>query len=315
MNHKFSSYATAMLAITYSCNCNCAHCSAGLYQKKEKVLLSSNEIYSTISQLNEAGINTVYFFGGEPLLDSNLLEYIKYAKRLNMASRFDTNGMLLDETTIKKLKTSGLSIIGVSLDSPLAEKNDNSRGIKGLFRKNIENILFCQKYSLPVYITTIVTKQNLYNGELLLMTKLAEALGVKLRLLSSIQCGLWQDKNDIRLEPIDILNLKKYLKKDKIYWERPDQDFPESDFICSTLDRSNIYISAYGDVQPCCFIPVTFGNLRTESLAVILDRMINSKLYDGSDNVDCPVNSAAFRQKAELDKMSDEYPKKYKDIS
>jgi MoaA/NifB/PqqE/SkfB family radical SAM enzyme len=207
--------------------------------------------------------------------------------------------MLLDQATIKKLKTSGLSIIGVSLDSPLAEKHDDSRGVRGLFRKNIENIIICHKYALPVYITTIATKKNLYDGELFLMTKLAESFKIKLRILSSIQCGLWHDKEDIKLDPIDILNLKKYLKKDKVYWERADQDFPESSFVCSALDKSYIYISAYGD----------------EKLDVILDRMINSKLYEGLDHFDCPVNSAAFRQKAELDKSTDEYPKKYRIIS
>ncbi len=311
MNYKFSFYTCAMLAITYSCNCRCVHCSAGLYQKKQDILLSSNEIYLIINQLNEVGINTVYFFGGEPLLDSNLFEYIEYAKKLNMTSRFDTNGMLLNEKTIKKLKESGLSIIGVSLDSPIEENHDKSRGSQGLFRKNIENIINCKKHNLPVYITTIVTKENLYNKELFLMAKLAEMLGVKLRLLSSIQCGLWQDKDEIKLDFEDIINLKKYLKKDKVYWERPDQDFPESSFVCSSLDRSNIYISAYGDVQPCCFIPIAFGNLRNEKLNTILDKMFNSKLYENLNYFDCPVNSVDFRQKTGLDKETKEYPRKY----
>jgi len=307
MNGIIKPNTRAMFALTYNCTCNCAHCSAALYENTHNELLDKREVYSIITQLAENAITTVYFFGGEPLLDAELENYIACAKKLKMATCLDTNGSLLDLKKIKELKIAGLKEIGISLDSPLPEVHDFSRGIEGLFKKNIENILYCQKISLPVYITVIVTKQNLYDGELFLMTKLAERLNVQLRLLSSIQCGRWGDNEQIKLNAADLLCLKKYLKKDKVYWERPDLDYCDCSFKCTSLGKANFYISAYGDVQPCCFIPLSYGNLRQEKLEQILERMWGSEMYGKSDYSDCPVNSDYFRKSYKLDQVNN-YP-------
>lgn len=310
MKYQIVPDSQAMIALTYECTCNCPHCSAALYGNPNSKILSSTEIYDIIDQLKELGLKTVYFFGGEPLLDKRIFEYVHYVKKTGMESRLDTNGTLLNLKIIEALKAAGLNSLGVSLDSPLEDIHDQARGVDGLFRKNLKSIIFCKKKQLQIYISTIATKENVNNGELFLMTKLADKMDVPLRILSAIQCGRWKDNEQIKLSRQDIELLKKYLKKDKVYWERTDQDHYDCSFQCSSLGRSNIYISAYGEVQPCCFIPLSFGNLRQEKLASILEKMWDSKLYSNNEYLDCPVNSALFRSPYKLDLVS-EYPYKF----
>jgi MoaA/NifB/PqqE/SkfB family radical SAM enzyme len=58
------------------------------------------------------------------------------------------------------------------------------------------------------------------------------------------------------------------------------------------------YISPYGDVMPCCFIPLTFGNIRDEPLKMILERMWGHSMFCESwVNKECPMLSKEFRAK------------------
>ena len=57
------------------------------------------------------------FLGGDPLLRSNLLELVGHATGLGLRTSVDTNGYLLDEATVLKLKDAGIGNINVSIDS------------------------------------------------------------------------------------------------------------------------------------------------------------------------------------------------------
>ena len=58
------------------------------------------------------------------------------------------------------------------------------------------------------------------------------------------------------------------------------------------------YVSAYGDVQPCCFFPVSFGSIKDRKLADILDGMWKSPLLsEKPETAGCPVNDRDYREK------------------
>ena len=61
--------------------------------------------------------------------------------------------------------------------------------------------------------------------------------------------------------------------------------------------KAYLYISPYGEVQPCCFIPLSFGNIRDEPVSAILDRMWNHPMYKHKClRTECPMLNAAFRR-------------------
>ena len=56
---------------------------------------------------------------------------------------------------------------------------------------------------------------------------------------------------------------------------------------CSAIERNLIYISPYGDIQPCPAIPISFGNVRNESMAGIIKSMDNFNFFKNMDHVIC----------------------------
>lgn len=75
---------------------------------------------------------------------------------------------------------------------------------------------------------------------------------------------------------------------------------------------SRVYdTTAYGDIQPCCYIPISFGNVRKEPLKVIVDRIWRSSYFKQGKLhcLDCPTNDDKFRSKIlKLMEGRQEYP-------
>jgi len=75
-------------------------------------------------------------------------------------------------------------------------------------------------------------------------------------------------------------------------------DGPRERFFCHAVKKMQFYISAYGDVQPCCFMPLGFGNIREEPLGRIVRRMWKTPLFRRRSNFpDCPLNDKEFRRR------------------
>jgi MoaA/NifB/PqqE/SkfB family radical SAM enzyme len=239
-----------------------------------------------------------------------LSNYIRHAKINGFLVKLDTNGLLLDETKVKELKKSGIDRIGVSIDSPYETVHDKLRGVNGIFNKAMEGIKYCRKYGIYCYISVYATKENLKNGELLRVINLAKSLGAKTRILSTICSGKWIDRNDLTLSTEDISLLKSFLENKIVYWEIEDLDEKVNSFFCVALKKELFYVSAYGDVQPCCYLPVSFGNIREEPLEKIVKRMWSSDLIlDHKIYYDCPANNLDIAKRySNLIRPKGQYP-------
>jgi MoaA/NifB/PqqE/SkfB family radical SAM enzyme len=97
--------------------------------------------------------------------------------------------------------------------------------------------------------------------------------------------------------PEDIALLRGLLQ-DGVWWESDPLVRGSMPFICGAALRKLFYITAYGDVQPCCYLPLRCGNVREEPLEDIIRRTWRSGLRDGlSQSADCPLNHAEFRSR------------------
>ena len=299
-----------MIALTYQCQCKCIHCGSASYKQDKKNELASNEIFWLIDQTKRLGAKGIYFFGGEPLIIPELSNYIRYAKQNGLLVKLDTNGLLLNEEIVRNLKACGIDLIGVSIDSPEETVHDKLRGINGIFQKAINGIKHCRNYGINCFISTYATKENLKNGDLEKTINLAKNLGVKTRILSSICCGKWINRDDLILSVEEIELLKCLLEKGTVYWEIEESDKKNMSFSCATFEENFFYVSAYGDVQPCCYLPVTFGNIRKEPLENIVRKMWNSKKFIFHEKFkDCPVNNRYFRERCNsLIELKGDYP-------
>ena len=101
-------------------------------------VLTTEEIKSAFKQIAEsmdASKILINVTGGEPLVRQDLCEVMEYAsKELGFHWGMTTNGILLNEKNIEKLKNANMESISVSIDG-LQETHDEFRGVPGSYEK------------------------------------------------------------------------------------------------------------------------------------------------------------------------------------
>lgn len=145
------------LEITSACNLNCKYC-----HNKDAISnndLSFDEIIKIINLLYKKNkINKLLLTGGEPMLNVNVYNIIKYAKKHNIKVDMVTNGTLLNQRNIIELSKAGLNRIRISIDN--IDIDEDSRGYieKNKLISLINYIL--SNTDIEVCIHTVVTPEN-----------------------------------------------------------------------------------------------------------------------------------------------------------
>jgi MoaA/NifB/PqqE/SkfB family radical SAM enzyme len=287
-----------MFGITYECQCNCRHCCTGTYKKEKHRELTNEEVKDVLDQA--AMPLVVNYFGGEPTLRPDLMDLIEYAAERSIFVFVDTNGIRVTKDFAQQLKDSGLELLYVSIDSPYGAVHDEYRGFEGCFERAIQAVKNAIEVGLKCVMSTYITKENLANGDFERVIQMARDVGATgVRYLLPTPAGRWLDNVDVRLSR----------EEERKVREKVIPDFP---FVCRDFyfqnqfssqcrgiaDKEYIYISPYGDVQPCCFMPLGFGNVRDEPFKDILDRMWSHPMYsEKSVFRECPMLSDDFRSK------------------
>ena len=290
--------ATIMISVTNRCQCACARCAVRGGERTPAPELTGEEIKKLIAEAARLGAREASFFGGEPLLREELPDLVRFTRGLGLRATLTTNGLLLDGTAAAKLAEAGLSRAGISLDDPSPEVHDRARGIPGLWEKAAAAAQHLIKLGVPVDISFCATRERLRDGRAAEMAKMASGLGARLRILSPMRAGRWDSKADEVLTAEDRKILRALLKPGKAHWVIGPVDSPDAAFVCSSFERWKVDVTAQGDVVACAYFPAPFGNIRKESLRVIVKRMWASPLYrEFKGAEDCPLNDPAFRSR------------------
>ncbi|HPH56350.1 MAG TPA: 12,18-didecarboxysiroheme deacetylase [Smithella sp.] len=146
--------------MTRRCNLKCMHCYSASADIDYPDELTTDEGKKLIDDLAAFGAPVILFSGGEPLLRPDLLKLAQYATDKGMRAVISTNGTLITREIAAKLKTIGLSYVGVSLDG-LEKTHDRFRGTKGAFERAMEGIRNCRDAGIKVGIRFTVNKRNL----------------------------------------------------------------------------------------------------------------------------------------------------------
>jgi len=155
--------------ITLRCNDECEFCSIWDNESYKKI----GEKPFDLQALKTQGINTLNITGGEPLLREDLPSILNQAKELGFYITLTTNGILYAE---KARALNGLvNRLFFSLDYPIAEEHDRSRGVE-CFHVVIRAIKLAKKQGGRPIINFTITRDSVrFLPE---MIDLAERLGV-----------------------------------------------------------------------------------------------------------------------------------------
>ncbi len=140
--------------ITAKCNLFCAHCRGSATPDCIEGELTIQECFDFVDQILKVGHPVLILTGGEPLCRPDFMQIAEYAANKGLRVVLGTNGTLLDDEIAAQLKAVPISRIGISLDFPIAELQDEFRGKKGAYDAAMHGIDVARKAGIEVQIVS-----------------------------------------------------------------------------------------------------------------------------------------------------------------
>lgn len=107
---------------TTSCNLRCPECPSGLRSfSRPTGMLQQDFFSSTIDQLHKDLFYLIFYFQGEPYLNPDFLDMVRYAAGKKIYTATSTNGHYLTEANARKTIESGLDRLIISIDGTTQE--------------------------------------------------------------------------------------------------------------------------------------------------------------------------------------------------
>jgi heme b synthase len=146
--------------ITKSCNLFCAHCRASSDSNQYSGELKTEECFRLIDQILEVGRPIIILTGGEPLVRKDVFQIARYAVSGGLRVVMGTNGTLITEEVTSQMKDIPVSRVGISLDFPEANLQDDFRGKAGAFEAVMAGINSTRRAGIEIQINCTVTRLN-----------------------------------------------------------------------------------------------------------------------------------------------------------
>jgi len=155
---KFVPYNT-VVELTLKCNMNCMHCGSSAGKDRENEL-SIDEWKTVCKDLSDLGGKILTLMGGEPFLREGWYTIAINARDYGMNVTFISNGYLIDDKIISKLRSIEPYAIAISIDGATAKTHDYIRGVNGSFEKCQQALEALRAADLPTTVITTVHKLN-----------------------------------------------------------------------------------------------------------------------------------------------------------
>jgi len=274
---------SVILAFSRECLYSCQHCyeKLSLGQKDSVPLKRWKEI---VRELQDIGVNVVILSGGEPMLRyEELLELLESGNKNISEFHLHSSGYGLTLDKALRLKAAGLGAAGIGLEDPNPERYDKFRGCKGAFREAVEALKNLNRAGVFTYTNMFLKKEVIQEGDLKNYLELVKNLGGGIVLfLEAKPCGeylfgnmdeaLSETERKLATEFFLEANRRKEYRHHPLihyysYYEKPER------FGCLMGGLSHFYVDSGGHVEPCIYMPVSFGNILDENLTEIYQRM------------------------------------------
>jgi MoaA/NifB/PqqE/SkfB family radical SAM enzyme len=268
---------SAFLALTSDCPANCWHCS--LKGRRLAGDLTTDQWLGVIDQLQQLGVCFIAMTGGEPTTREDLPRLVRAADQGGAAVEVFTCGIGLTAEKIDALCNAGLWAIGVSLDHTDPDRVNRLRGTPKAFDAAVNALDMSRRAGLYTFINAVVDREAVARGEHRRLYDLACRLRLhELRLLEPMPCGrLASVGEDCRLTPEQITELRRFHRdvnrraRGPKICAFPEIESPEL-FGCGA-GTFHLHIDPSGNVCPCDFVPLSFGNVLDEPLEHVVGRM------------------------------------------
>jgi len=280
---------------TTSCNLRCPECPSGLREfTRPTGMLKQDFFQKTIDDIYKDILYLIFYFQGEPYLNKNFLDMVKYASSKGIYTATSTNAHYLTDEVAKKTVESGLDRLIISIDGTTQEVYQQYR-VGGNVEKVIAGAKNIVKWKRAlnsktpfVFFQFLVVKPNEHQIEEI--KKLADEVGVdEVRYKTAQVYDYTNDPNNL----IPVNEKFSRYKKNKQGKHEAKNKLANH---CWKLWQANV-ITWDGMVVPCCFdkdAKHRLGDLKNESFKEIWQnnkyKKFRKDLMTGRKNIDICAN-------------------------
>jgi radical SAM protein with 4Fe4S-binding SPASM domain len=280
---------------TTSCNLRCPECPSGLRQfTRPTGMLKKDFFTETIDDIHKHLLYLIFYFQGEPYLNTDFLDMVNYASSKGIYTATSTNAHYLTEEAARKTVESGLDRLIISIDGTTQEVYQQYR-IGGKLDKVLEGTKNIVKWKKKlnsktpfIFFQFLVVKPNEHQVDDI--KKLAKEMGVdEVRFKTAQVYDFENDPNQLIPETTKFSRYKK--NKDGTYSAKNKLANR-----CWKLWHANV-ITWDGLVVPCCFDKDAMhqlGNLKNESFKNVWKnsnyKQFRSELMNSRKNIDICSN-------------------------
>ncbi len=279
---------------TTSCNLRCPECPSGLRSfSRPTGMLKKDFFRETIDQVHKELLYLIFYFQGEPYLNKDFLEMVKYASAKGIYTATSTNAHYLTDENARKTVESGLDRLIISIDGTSQDVYEQYR-IGGKLDKVLEgarNIVRWKKElksKTPfVFFQFLVVKPNEHQIED--VKRLGAEVGVDEVRFKTAQIYDYEQGNEL------IPTLDKFSR----YRQKADGTYAIKSGLsnhCWKLWHANV-ITWDGLVVPCCFDKDAMhqlGNLKMQSFKEVWNndnyKQFRRELMTSRKNIDICAN-------------------------
>jgi len=267
--------------------------SRSVRRTRDRQQFSTAEAFHLVDEVAAMHVPLLALTGGDPLLRPDLFPVIEFASSRSVR----TSLTLLPTPTltaeaIAEMKASGLMRVAFWLHGSTAALDDAYWAIPGSHRRTLEIIGSCHEVELPVQINTIMSRRNFHDVEPMieLLTHLDVALWNVFFFVpaSKEQAGemltadeheqvfarLWAATRSVhfQIKTTEGQHYQRYLLQQRARESRGRMT--EADVITCAPKGVNdgkgfVFINHQGEVYPSRFLPLSAGNVTTQTLAEV----------------------------------------------
>jgi MoaA/NifB/PqqE/SkfB family radical SAM enzyme len=250
----------AIFSITNRCNLRCKGCYAQAIRADGAEELSAEALRGIVSQADELGVSFFVVAGGEPLVRPEIVDITGDFRRVIFL--LVTNGMLLDDGLVARLKGQPNTVPVLSIEGNEAETDDRrGAGVHERLRRRMETL---RAAGIFFSLSLTLTRSNF-------ATVTAPAF-IEAAIREGCRLFLFLEYTPIRegTEEWVITDSQREEMKGRVAdfrsrfnavfiavpWDEEEQGG------CLASGRGFVHISATGDLEPCPFAPYSDVNLK-----------------------------------------------------